>query len=233
MAQEMADGTGEQRIRVLDGGPYRVEGGVPVLDHEGAGIEAPPAYSLCRCGGSSRKPFCDGTHKSNNFNGREFASKDTAADRAQKYAGEGVTIHDDRSRCAHAGVCTDKLREVFKLGVEPWIDPNGAEADEIIRVVSLCPSGALSYSMPGSAEAVEHPEEPGITVEKDGPYHVRGLQVVAGDGEAYDPRERQALCRCGGSRNKPFCDGTHWYMGFKHQMGDEPSLSPSDSAGGG
>ena len=130
-------------------------------------------------------------------------------------------------------MCTDKLREVFKLGVEPWIDPNGAQADEIIRVVSLCPSGALSYSMPGSAEAAKHPEKPGITVEKDRPYHVRGLQLVAGDGEAYDSRERQALCRCGGSRNKPFCDGTHWYMGFKHQMGDAPSFSPSDSAGGG
>ena len=59
------------------------------------------------------------------------------------------------------------------------------------------------------------------------------LSLVAGDGEAYDSRERQALCRCGGSRNKPFCDGTHWYMGFKHQMGDAPSFSPSDSAGGG
>ena len=101
---------------------------MPILDHEGAGIEAPPAFSLCRCGGSSRKPFCDGTHKSNNFNGQEFASKDTAADLAQKYASESVTIHDDRSRCAHAGVCTDKLREVFKLGVEPWIDPNRAQA---------------------------------------------------------------------------------------------------------
>ena len=63
MEQKMVDGAGEQKIRVLDGGPYRVEGGVPILDHEGGEIEAPPAYSLCRCGGSSRKPFCDGTHK--------------------------------------------------------------------------------------------------------------------------------------------------------------------------
>ena len=215
----MPNGTNEQRISVLNGGPYRVEGGVPVLDHEGARIEAPPAYSLCRCGGSQNKPFCDGTHKSNNFNGQEFASKDTAADRAESLVGEGIAIQDDRSRCAHAGVCTDNLSKVFKLGVEPWIDPNGAEADEIARVVSRCPSGALSYSLPGSTQSVEHPDGPSITVAKDAPYAVRGVQVVAGDGEAYDARERQTLCRCGGSRQKPFCDGAHWYMWFKHEMG--------------
>ena len=211
----MPDQANEQRIRVLNGGPYRVEGGVPILDHEGAGIEAPPAYSLCRCGGSENKPFCDGTHKSNNFNGQEFASKDTASDRAESFVGEGITIHDDRSRCAQAGVCTDNLSEVFKLGVEPWIDAHGAEADEIARVVSLCPSGALSYSVAGSSELVESSEWPSITVARDAPYAVRGVQVVAGDGEVYDARERQTLCRCGGSRNKPFCDGSHWYMGFK------------------
>ena len=211
----MPDQANEQRIRVLNGGPYRVEGGVPILDHEGAGIEAPPAYSLCRCGGSENKPFCDGTHKGNNFNGQEFASKDTASDRAESFVGEGITIHDDRSRCAHAGVCTDNLSEVFKLGMEPRVDAHGAGADEIARVVSLCPSGALSYSMAGSSELVESSEGPSITVARDAPYAVRGVQVVAGDGEAYDARERQTLCRCGGSRNKPFCDGSHWYMGFK------------------
>ncbi len=217
----MPDETNEQRIRVLDGGPYRVEGSVPLLDHDGVAIEAPEAYSLCRCGGSERKPFCDGTHKSNNFNGQEFASKDTVADRGERLEGEGVTIHDDRSRCAHSGVCTDNLSQVFKLGVEPWIDAQGADADEIARAVSACPSGALSYSLGGSTDSVEQLEGPSITVAKDGPYAVRGVQVIAGDEGAYDARERQTLCRCGGSRNKPFCDGSHWYMGFKHEMGEE------------
>ena len=221
----MPDGTNEHKITVLTGGPYRVEGGVPLLDHEGGEISAPAAYSLCRCGGSKNKPFCDGTHNSNNFNGQEFASKDTAADRTESYVGEGVTINDDRSRCSHAAVCSDNLSEVFKSGVEPWIDAHGAQAQEIIRVVSLCPSGALSYSLTDSSEPVESPQGPHVTVGADGPYNVRGVQVVAGDGEQYDFRERQALCRCGGSRNKPFCDGSHWYMGFKHQMGEANSDS--------
>ena len=227
MAREISDGTNGGKITVLDGGPYQVEGGVPLLDHEGTGIESKPTYFLCRCGGSKNKPFCDGTHSSNNFNGQEFASKDSFADRAERLVGDGVTIHDDRSRCSHAGVCTDNLSEVFNFGVEPWIDPSGAGADEIARVVSLCPSGALSYSLSGSPEPVEKLEGPSITVVKDAPYAVRGVQLVAGDGEAYDACERQTLCRCGGSRNKPFCDGSHWYMGFKHQMGDESNSSPS------
>ena len=221
----MPEKANEQRISVLPGGPLKVEGGVPVLDHTGAGIEASSPYFMCRCGGSNNKPFCDGTHNSNNFNGQEFASKDTAADRTESYVGEGVTIHDDRSRCSHAAVCSDSLNEVFKTGVEPWIDARGAQAQEIIRVVSLCPSGALSYSLTDSPEPVESPQGPHVTVDADGPYIVRGVQVVAGDGEHYDFRERQALCRCGGSRNKPFCDGSHWYMGFKHQMGEDDSSS--------
>ena len=110
--------------------------------------------------------------------------------------------------------------DVSVLGI-----PLSTGYDEIARVVSLCPSGALSYSLSGSPEPVEHPEGPSISVAQDGPYTVRGLQVLGGDGEAYDSRERQALCRCGGSRNKPFCDGTHWYMGFKHEMGDDTSLA--------
>jgi len=214
----MPDGKNEQRISVLAGGPYRVGDGVPLLDHEGTEIEAPAEYFLCRCGGSKNKPFCDGAHNSNNFNGQEFASKDTAAVRVESYAGEGVTIHDDRSRCSHAAVCGDNLSEVFKSGVEPWIDAGGAKAEEIIRVVSLCPSGALSYSLTDSLEPVEDAQEHSVTVARDGPYNVRGVQVVAGDGEQYDLRERQALCRCGGPRNKPFCDGSHWYMGFEHEM---------------
>jgi len=122
-------------------------GGADPRSRGGTRIEAPPAYSLCRCGGSQNKPFCDGTHKSNNFNGREFARKNTASDRAESFVGEGFTIHDDHSRCAHAGVCTDKLSEVFKLGVEPRVDPDGAQADEIARVVSLGRSELLTAGL--------------------------------------------------------------------------------------
>lgn len=215
--------SGLKKITVTDGGPYMAEEGIPIFDHEGNPIEASGVFFLCRCGGSSNKPFCDGTHNKNNFNGQEFASKDTAADRRETYVGDGVTIYDDRSRCAHAGNCTDNLASVFKMGTEPWIDAKGASAAEIINTIKTCPSGALSYSTTESGGPEEEKQGPKVTVAVDAPYHTRGVEVVSGDGQPYDVRERQTLCRCGGSRNKPFCDGTHWYIGFKHEMGDENS----------
>jgi len=211
------------KITVTDGGPYMVEAGIPIYDHEGNPIAAPGVYLMCRCGGSKTKPFCDGTHRSNNFNGQEFASKDTTAERRDTYIGDGVTIYDDRSRCAHAGNCTDNLASVFKMGTEPWVDARGAPVADIIRVVKACPSGALSYTTEAGREPEEEKRGPRVTVAADAPYHTRGVQVVSGDGKPYDLRERQTLCRCGGSRNKPFCDGAHWFIGFKHQMGDENS----------
>jgi len=213
------------KITVTDGGPYMVEESVPIFDHAGKPIPYTGVYFMCRCGGSSNKPFCDGTHNRNNFNGQEFASKDTSADRRDTYVGDGVTIYDDRSRCAHAGNCTDNLASVFKLETEPWIDPKGASAQEIIDVIKTCPSGALSYSRDAEGEPEEESDGPRVIIAADAPYHTRGVQVISGDGESYDVRKRQTLCRCGGSRNKPFCDGTHWYIGFKHQMGDENGAS--------
>ncbi len=213
----MPDST-QPKITVTDGGPYMVEDGIPIYDHDGNPIEATGVYWMCRCGGSQNKPFCDGTHNKNNFNGQEFASKDTAAERRETFVGDGVTIYDDRSRCAHAGFCTDNLASVFKMGTEPWVDAKGASAEEIINTIRKCPSGALSYTQTKGGEPEEDQQGAKVTVAVDAPYHARGVQVIAGDGEAYDTRERQTLCRCGGSRNKPFCDGTHWYIGFKHQM---------------
>ncbi len=206
------------RLRVNHGGNYRVDGNVPLKDHKGNAIETDASYWLCRCGGSATKPFCDGTHKTNNFNGQEFASKQPIAERRAAFAGAGVTIYDDRPVCSHAGFCTDHLKEVFKLKQEPWIDPRGSSKQAIIDQVRRCPSGALSYGT-DSGEPVEEAQEPGITVSEDGPYWVRGVPVRSGDGDTYEPRERQTLCRCGGSRNKPFCDGTHWYIGFTHAVG--------------
>ena len=217
-----------KRITITNGGPYRVEEGTPISDDEGQPIATNGDYFLCRCGISKSKPFCDGTHKSNNFNGQEFASKDSADERRDAYIGDGVTIFDDRNRCAHAGNCTTNLAAVFKRDVEPWIEPTGASAEEIASVIRTCPSGALSYTTAPDGDPEEESLGPMVVVPPDAPYATRGVQMVAGDGSLYDLRERQALCRCGGSRNKPFCDGAHWYIGFKHQMGGDNSIDKSE-----
>ena len=168
---------------------------------------------LCRCGGSKNKPFCDGTHSKIGFSDKKLA--DGSLDRRASYAGKRITIHDNRGICSHAGFCTDSLQSVFRMGKEPWIDPDGAAVEEIVAAIRKCPSGALSYSIDG-VEHRDQEREPAVTVTDHGPYAVTGgielVGVPFGEGAS---REHYALCRCGASKNKPFCDGSHWQAGFR------------------
>lgn len=206
----------DHTITVTENGPYMVAAGLPVASATGEAVHGEKAVFLCRCGQSAKKPFCDGTHKKVGFDGTEMADRAPMASRSDVYEGDGITVYDDRARCAHAGRCTDGLPAVWKLGVEPWIDARGASAAQIAAVVASCPSGALTYTLPGSADAVEEALEPGVAAVPNGPYRVTGdVVVVAGDGHEYERRNRQTLCRCGQSKNKPFCDGSHWYAEFR------------------
>jgi CDGSH-type Zn-finger protein len=169
--------------------------------------------ALCRCGGSNNKPFCDGTHGTIGFSDRRLA--DGSLDRRDSYAGKRITVHDNRGICSHAGFCTDSLKSVFRMGSEPWIDPDGAAVQEIVATIRKCPSGALSYSIDG-VEHRDQEREAAVTVTDHGPYAVTGgveLLGVAFGQEA--SREHYTLCRCGASKNKPFCDGSHWQVEFR------------------
>ena len=168
--------------------------------------------ALCRCGGSKNKPFCDGTHQTNGFTGDK--APDRVPDKREDYASDGLVLHDNRGLCAHAGRCTDGLETVFKLGQEPFIDPKGATAEEIIKTVKSCPSGALSYSVDG-VEHRDQDRESIIFIAPNGPYVIMGgadlKDVEWGEGAS---REHFDLCRCGQSKNKPFCNGAHWHHHF-------------------
>ena len=198
-------------ISVKPDGPYIVKG-VAHLGAAAAPLEAREVMALCRCGGSSNKPFCDGTHSKNGFSGENTA--DDSRNKRDTYVGAGITVHDNRSICAHAGRCTDGLPSVFRLKQEPWIDADGASPEEVIAVVKQCPSGALSFSVDG----IEHTslvEDPRVLITPGGPYVVTGepelVDVSRAEGASEGPF---TLCRCGGSKNKPFCDGTHWNVDF-------------------
>jgi CDGSH-type Zn-finger protein len=158
------------------------------------------------------KPFCDGTHKRNGFSGDRIA--DGSKDKVKSYAGPGITIHDNRSVCVHAGNCTGGLDTVFKSGARPWIDAAGAPPQVIVEAVRHCPSGALTYTVD---DQPARPEQwpASITVLEDGPYAVLGVELPGVQFAQGVPRERYALCRCGTSKNKPFCDATHAEIGFK------------------
>jgi CDGSH-type Zn-finger protein len=198
-------------IKSAENGPYIVKD-LQKFDSRKGAIECRESMGLCRCGQSANKPFCDGTHKSIGFSSEKLL--DAKADRVDTYLGKTITIHDNRSLCAHAGYCTDGLPGVFRHRQEPFIDPDGASIEEIIAVIDLCPSGALSYSVATTAETIEL-SEASIFIAPNGPYVVKGkVELVETPRSKGASETRITLCRCGASKNKPFCDGSHWDIEF-------------------
>lgn len=106
------------------------------------------------------------------------------------------------------------LPSVFDPEARPWIKPDTSDNQAIIKTVSKCPSGALSYKI-ADEHIREFNHEVKIRIDKNGPYQVRGA-VNLNVGKDIEPvaKDHFALCRCGASRNKPYCDGSHSKSGF-------------------
>ena len=120
---------------------------------------------------------------------------------------------DDPSLCSQAGHCGDRFTNVWQM-IGRTSDPEVKARLE--RMVELCPSGRLEYAPAPDAGSVEPDLGEGIAVTADGPLWVRGgIRVESADGHVYETRNRVTLCRCGASRNKPFCDGSHRRTGFR------------------
>jgi uncharacterized Fe-S cluster protein YjdI len=132
------------------------------------------------------------------------------------YTSPDITVTYDAKRCIHVAECVRRLPQVFDTEKRPWIQPNNATADEIAATVERCPSGALQYTRHDGGAAEPIPEEATIQVRPNGPLFVRGnIKVTDANGVVLSDSLRTALCRCGQSENKPFCDSTHRKIGFK------------------
>jgi len=199
------------KITPIPDGPLQVAGAVPLSNSRSEVISTDEKLWLCRCGNSANKPYCDGTHKKIGFSSAR--ESDRSGEKTARYEGKTLTILDNRSVCAHAGICTDRLATVFRMGQEPWIDPDGAAQAQVIDVINACPSGALSYELAGVLPTARG-RAAGIAIAPDGPYKVVGAVSLVGDDKPHDG-EHFTLCRCGASKSKPFCDGSHWSAGFK------------------
>ncbi len=148
-------------------------------------------------------------------------------ERTIRYSGKEVTILWKPHLCSHSTRCWKGLPAVFKPAQRPWILPDGADGERIIDQVKQCPSGALSIAteeqastaQPAtSADGYSSSTPPGASVEvtANGPLIVKGtVEVRHADGRVEVKEERCALCRCGGSSNKPYCDGSHRKNGFQ------------------
>ena len=211
----------EPLIEVSENGPYRVRGGVPLRPVEierseegdsigtveGDPIPAGRSYALCRCGQSSTKPFCDESHLSSGFDGTETADRTPRAERAREFRGRGIAFTDDFPLCIHAAYCENGETDVWDM-VARTKDPE--VRDDMRRMIGFCPSGRLALEPPAE------PADPEVLLERNGPIWVRGaVRLRAADGTDYEVRGRMALCRCGRSSNKPFCDDTHSEIGFR------------------
>ena len=134
------------------------------------------------------------------------------------YSKDNLTIVWKPDVCIHSTKCWNGLASVFNPRQKPWINMEGAGAEQIKEQVSNCPSGALSYIENNKEDNDDRETELTTSVEvmKNGPLMVYGnLLVKDGKGNEVKKNKVTAFCRCGASANKPFCDGAHIKIGFK------------------
>ncbi|MEX2236170.1 MAG: (4Fe-4S)-binding protein [Dehalococcoidia bacterium] len=150
---------------------------------------------------------------------------------AKEYRNDEIVVLWEPDYCIHVAACLMGLPQVFDVQRRPWISINAANADAIAQVVMRCPTGALHYKRLDGAPDEEAAAETTVTPWPNGPLFVRG-RVRLADRRGGTIREdtRVALCRCGASANKPFCDGTHRAIGFTSD--DPPVPAPASASDG-
>ena len=136
--------------------------------------------------------------------------------RVKEYTNGEVTVVWESEKCIHSAICAKGLPRVFRPKDRPWIKMDAAQTEFIVNQVKQCPSGALSYYMNNEKDKkIEHMETK-VVVKENGPLLVHGnLHLVHKDGTEEAKDKVTAFCRCGGSNNKPFCDGTHSKNAFE------------------
>ena len=220
-----------KRIVVRKNGPYIVEGDVPLvrktqvvsehgepLTWQKNGVILVPEgeYELCRCGQSSDKPFCDGTHRVVGFDGTEAADTGVTEARAWTFPrGTRIVVRKDPTLCMQSGFCG--LREA---GTSQLVAATGDTKVRslVMAMVERCPSGALTYRIEEDGPDIEPdlPQQVAVTTEitSDGPiagplWVTGNIPIERSDGQPFEIRNRVTLCNCGHSGSKPLCDGTH------------------------
>ena len=131
------------------------------------------------------------------------------------YRGASVEVSFDFDLCIHVGACLLGLPAVFELGRRPWILPDEADADGVAEIVQRCPSGALQYRRLDGEPDEKAPSPPTVLPLRNGPLLVTGAIEVTHDDGRVEHLPRATLCRCGLSKNKPFCDNSHLTAKFE------------------
>lgn len=226
-------------VEVTLNGPYVLHGPVPmvlqyiaanekgisVAYNDGRSFKTTSKTYLCRCGLSKHKPYCDQSHLHAAENGidlTETATFNPSLQTAEIIEGPIVSLTDDEKFCAYARFCDN--------GKRIWNEVEGdtEHAKEAsVKMAHLCPSGRLIVWDNNDNSPIENKEAPKIGLIEDRPNQCSGpitlwggIPVKSAAGAYYELRNRQTLCRCGQSSNKPFCDGTHASMSFQDGLAD-------------
>lgn len=141
----------------------------------------------------------------------------------EEVRGKKVIIRFEADKCIHSRNCVLGHPEIFEPNVPgEWIHPDAASVETVARVAYACPSGAITYEVLGDGEAESAPTVNLMYVRESGPLAVNAPLVLDGDDVGF----RATLCRCGASKNKPYCDGSHTEAGF--QATGEPATQDSE-----
>ncbi len=219
------------KLMITKDGPYLVLGDLPIEKQiigigkenepekwiKGKKVASGQPCALCRCGESKNKPFCDGTHAKVKFDGAETASKEKHSKQAKVLEGPTLKLKDAPVLCATARFC--------HRGGGTWEltrHSDDSKARKLaIKEACDCPSGRLVECDRKTGKIFEKNAGQSIVLIEDpqnkvsGPIWLKGgVPVESSDGTTYEVRNRQTLCRCGKSQNKPFCDGSHVDTGF-------------------
>ncbi|WP_224814161.1 CDGSH iron-sulfur domain-containing protein [Hasllibacter sp. MH4015] len=208
------------KIETKENGPLIVSGAPDLRAHDGSAIEGKPRMALCRCGQSSTKPFCDGTHNEIGWS----ETPDKAPSRAKPISYEAeveevpVTVTYSKALCSHAANCVKMGEGAFDPERKPWVKPEETTIANLRAIIDACPSGALQLAVGAGAPSHGNPsaDQMAITVAKDGPYYVENVAFAGGAfvADSDGSTQKYALCRCGLSSTRPFCDGSHYDAGW-------------------
>jgi CDGSH-type Zn-finger protein len=213
------------KIKVTNDGPYLITGSIllirMIIETDSYGdprrwreVERYPVrerYALCRCGKSKKKPYCDGAHTMQRFNGTETASTEPYLENVKEYLGPELKLTDSVELCVGAAFC---VREAGIRNLTVHSDRPGFK-EIAIEEAANCPSGRLVV-WDKRGNPIEPDYEPSIVVTEHedglpGPLWIRGeVEIESVDGVTYEKRNRVTLCRCGRSLNKSLCDGAHF-----------------------
>lgn len=135
----------------------------------------------------------------------------------QKYQKDELEISYDPNICTHAANCVNGFPDIFNIENKPWINLDTATMEKLTESVKNCPSGALKMiddSVPPISNEIQSTQ---INVTSKGPLIVKGsFKITDHNGNVIDTKDKAALCRCGVSQNKPFCDGAHNKIKFNN-----------------